>query len=43
MFRLSLRPRLMLIVAHDLVATAAAIIVSFFIRFEAIGLESRLD
>jgi FlaA1/EpsC-like NDP-sugar epimerase len=43
MFRLSLTPRQMLIVAHDLVATAAAIIVSFFIRFEAIGLESRLD
>ena len=43
MIRLSLTPRQMLIVAHDLVATAAAIIGSFFIRFEAIGLESRLD
>jgi O-antigen biosynthesis protein WbqV len=32
----------MLIVLHDLIATAAAIFVSFFIRFEAIGLESRI-
>jgi O-antigen biosynthesis protein WbqV len=40
---MSLTPRQMLIVAHDLLATAAAIIMSFYIRFEAIGLESRLD
>jgi O-antigen biosynthesis protein WbqV len=43
MIRLSLTPRQMLIVAHDLLATAAAIVVSFYIRFEAAGLESRLD
>jgi len=43
MMRISLTPRQMLIVAHDLLATAAAIIMSFYIRFEAIGLESRLD
>ena len=43
MMKLSLTPRQMLIVAHDLLATAAAIIMSFYIRFEAIGLESRLD
>ena len=40
MTKLSLTPRQMLIVAHDLLATAAAIVVSFYIRFEAIGLES---
>ena len=43
MTKMSLTPRQMLIVAHDLLATAAAIIMSFYIRFEAIGLESRLD
>ena len=43
MTRMSLTPRQMLIVTHDLLATAAAIIMSFYIRFEAIGLESRLD
>ena len=43
MMKMSLTPRQMLIVAHDLLATAAAIIMSFYIRFEAIGLESRLD
>src|ERR1041384_8702930 len=41
--RLLLTPRQWLIVAHDLVATAAAIIMSFYIRFEAGGLESRID
>jgi FlaA1/EpsC-like NDP-sugar epimerase len=37
-----LTPRQWLIVAHDLFATAAAIVMSFYIRFEAAGLESRL-
>jgi O-antigen biosynthesis protein WbqV len=37
----SLTPRQWLIVAHDLIATVLAIIVSFYMRFEAIGLESR--
>jgi len=41
--RLLLTPRQWLIVAHDLLATAAAIVMSFYIRFEAVGLESRLD
>ena len=41
--RLLLTPRQWLIVAHDLLATAAAIVMSFYIRFEAAGLESRLD
>jgi O-antigen biosynthesis protein WbqV len=40
--RLSLTPRQLLIVAHDLIATAVAIVASFFIRFEAAGLEQRL-
>jgi FlaA1/EpsC-like NDP-sugar epimerase len=40
--RVSLTPRQWLIVAHDLLATAAAIVMSFYIRFEAVGLESRL-
>src|SRR5215469_7330636 len=38
-----LTPRQILIVGHDLVATAAAIIASFYIRFEADGLLNRLD
>ena len=38
-----LTPRQLLIVAHDLLATAAAIVASFFIRFEGAGLEIRLD
>jgi FlaA1/EpsC-like NDP-sugar epimerase len=42
MGRLSLTPRQMLIIAHDLIATAVAIVASFFIRFEAAGLEQRL-
>jgi FlaA1/EpsC-like NDP-sugar epimerase len=37
-----LTPRQILIVVHDLVATAAAIIASFYIRFEAPGLLDRL-
>ena len=38
-----LTPRIGLILLHDLVATAAAIIASFYIRFEAIGLAQRED
>src|SRR3984957_19101156 len=37
-----LTPRQILIVVHDLVATAAAIIASFYIRFETPGLVERL-
>jgi O-antigen biosynthesis protein WbqV len=33
----------MLVVAHDLVATAAAVVVSFYVRFEAAGFESRIE
>ena len=40
---LSLTPRQMLIVAHDLIATAVAIVASFYIRFEEGGLAERLD
>src|SRR5579871_2505935 len=38
-----LTPRQILIVLHDLVATAAAVIASFYIRFDAAGLMDRLD
>ena len=38
-----LTPRQWLIVAHDLVATAVAIVASFYIRFEDQGLAERLD
>jgi O-antigen biosynthesis protein WbqV len=41
--RPTFNPRQALIVVHDLVATAAAIIASFYIRFEAAGLVDRLD
>jgi hypothetical protein len=34
-------PRMWLILAHDLLATAAAVIASFFIRFEEAGLAQR--
>src|SRR4029077_15018118 len=34
-------PRRTLIIAHDLVMTAAAIVASFYIRFEAAGLMER--
>jgi FlaA1/EpsC-like NDP-sugar epimerase len=40
---LNLSPRRALIVAHDLLATAAAVVASFYIRFEAAGLEERGD
>jgi FlaA1/EpsC-like NDP-sugar epimerase len=44
MIRLSsFTPRMWLILAHDLLATAAAIIGSFFIRFEAGGLVDRWE
>ena len=33
-------PRMWLILAHDLLATAAAVVVSYFVRFEAAGLEA---
>ncbi len=36
-------PRTALILAHDLVATAAAIIVTFYLRFEGPGLAQRQD
>jgi len=39
----TLTPRQYLIVAHDLIATAVAILASFFIRFEDVGLAERLD
>jgi FlaA1/EpsC-like NDP-sugar epimerase len=42
MIRLStFTPRMWLILAHDLLATAAAVIASFFIRFEETGLTDR--
>jgi FlaA1/EpsC-like NDP-sugar epimerase len=40
---LALTRRQLLVIAHDLLATAAAVIASFYIRFELAGLESRLD
>ena len=36
-------PRRVLIVAHDLFMTAAAIVASFYIRFQAAGLAERQD
>src|SRR3954454_8228378 len=43
MFKIpTLTPRQYLIVAHDLIATACAILASFFIRFEDTGLAERL-
>jgi FlaA1/EpsC-like NDP-sugar epimerase len=43
MFKIpSLTPRQYLIVAHDFIATAVAILASFFIRFEDTGLAERL-
>ena len=42
MIRLStFTPRMWLILAHDLLATAAAVVASFFIRFEEAGSPSR--
>jgi O-antigen biosynthesis protein WbqV len=37
----SFTPRMWLILAHDLLATAAAVVASFFIRFEEAGLAQR--
>src|SRR5215475_123555 len=37
----SFTPRMWLIFAHDLLATAAAVVASFFIRFEDVGLAER--
>src|SRR5260370_8526820 len=37
----SFTPRLWLILAHDLLVTAAAVLASFFIRFEEYGLVER--
>jgi FlaA1/EpsC-like NDP-sugar epimerase len=36
-------PRRALVVAHDLLATAAAVIASFYVRFEGNGFQERLD
>jgi FlaA1/EpsC-like NDP-sugar epimerase len=41
MFGTRLSPRIALVVAHDLIVTAAAVIASFYIRFEAAGLAAR--
>ncbi len=38
-----LTPRQLLVVMHDVVATAAAIVASFWLRFDTPGLEERLD
>lgn len=43
MERGKINPRLALIVFHDLAATAAAIVASFYIRFEERGLQERID
>src|SRR5215468_7147795 len=37
----SFTPRMWLILVHDLLATAAAVVASFFIRFEGAGLAER--
>ena len=34
-------PRMGLILAHDLIATAVAVVASFYIRFEGAGLAAR--
>src|SRR5690348_11293701 len=34
-------PRMLLILAHDLIATVAAVLASFYIRFEDVGLAAR--
>ena len=39
---LKLTPRQILIILHDLIATAAAIILTFFMRFEGAALDERL-
>src|ERR1700693_4537780 len=41
MLGLNMSPRRTLVIAHDLLMTAAAIVASFYIRFEAVGLTER--
>jgi FlaA1/EpsC-like NDP-sugar epimerase len=41
MLGLNFSPRKALIIAHDLIATAAAVLASFYVRFEAAGLSER--
>jgi O-antigen biosynthesis protein WbqV len=43
MIRLRLTGRQLLVLCHDLVATAAAIITTFYLRFEGPALEDRVD
>jgi FlaA1/EpsC-like NDP-sugar epimerase len=43
MLGLHFSPRRVLIIAHDLFMTAAAVVASFYIRFEAVGLIERRD
>ena len=43
MLGLHFSPRRALIIAHDLFMTAAAVVASFYIRFEAVGLVERRD
>jgi O-antigen biosynthesis protein WbqV len=43
MLGLRISPRIGFVIVHDLVVTAAAIVASFFIRFEAIGVADRLQ
>src|ERR1035438_8839862 len=43
MLRLISSPRRILIIAHDALMTAAAVVASFYIRFEAVGLMERRD
>jgi FlaA1/EpsC-like NDP-sugar epimerase len=43
MLGLNMSPRRTLVIAHDLVATVAAIVASFYIRFEAVGLADRRE
>ncbi len=43
MLGLNLSPRRALVIAHDLLMTAAAIVASFYIQFEAVGLADRRD
>ena len=41
MLGLHMSPRRTLVIAHDLIMTAAAVVASFYIRFEAAGLMER--
>ena len=43
MFRSFLTPRQWLVLAHDLLATAAAVVVTFYMRFEGEALTDRMD